>query len=290
METIALDQSNPAHSLMLSSQEQSRENIFVEQHQPPPGECHVYSNDEHLICLSLSSRPVQLLQIRGDKTHTSFYRKGDMSITPARISTFFRWKEDDHYLQIRIASRFIQQVARETLAKNSDSLELLPKFRMRDPQLETIALMLQTELQQNHLGNKLYIDSLANVLAVHLLRHYTAATPSISNYQGGLPQHQLMQVLEYIDAHLDEDIKLVDLATLLDMSQFHFIALFKQAIDTSPYQYLLQQRVERAKQLLKQTERSIVEIALECGFNSHSHLSKQFRQSTGMTPTAYRAS
>jgi AraC family transcriptional regulator len=289
METIALDRSHPVHSPMLSGQERDRGNVFVEQHQPPRGECHVYSDREHLICLSLSSRPVRLLQVTAGKTHTSFYRKGDMSITPARIPTFFRWEEDDNYLQIRIASQFIQQVARETLAKNPDNLELIPKFRMRDPQLEAIALLLQTELQQNHLGNKLYVDSLANILAVHLLRQYTAALPTISNYQGGLPQHQLMQVLEYIDAHLEEDIKLVDLATLLDMSQFHFSTLFKQAIGTSPYQYLLQQRIERAKQLLKQTERSIVDIALECGFNSHSHLSKQFRQLTGITPTAYRA-
>jgi AraC family transcriptional regulator len=94
--------------------------------------------------------------------------------------------------------------------------------------------------------------------------------------------------LDYINDHLDRDIKLADLATLLDMSQFHFSHLFKQSLDTSPYQYLLQQRVERAKQLLKQTERSIMDIALDCGFSSHSHLSKQFRQLTGITPKAYR--
>jgi AraC family transcriptional regulator len=57
----------------------------------------------------------------------------------------------------------------------------------------------------------------------------------------------------------------------------------------APYQYLLQQRIERAKQLLKQTELSIVEIALDCGFSSHSHLSKQFRSFTGVTPKTYRA-
>jgi AraC family transcriptional regulator len=104
-----------------------------------------------------------------------------------------------------------------------------------------------------------------------------------------LPQHKLLQVLEYINDHLDRDIKLVELAALLSISQFHFSHLFKQAIGTSPYQYLLGQRVERAKQLLKHSDRSISDIALLCGFNSHSHLSKQFRQLTGMTPKAYRA-
>jgi AraC family transcriptional regulator len=149
-------------------------------------------------------------------------------------------------------------------------------------------MLLLTELQQENLGSKLYIESLANVLAIHLLRQYTAAKPNLPIYEGGLPQRQLLQVLEYINDHLSQDIKLADLADLLGMSQFHFSHLFKQALGTSPYQYLLQQRIERAKQLLKQTDLSIMDIALECGFNSHSHLSKQFRQFTAMTPKAYR--
>ncbi|MEO1593102.1 MAG: helix-turn-helix transcriptional regulator, partial [Cyanobacteria bacterium J06632_22] len=80
------------------------------------------------------------------------------------------------------------------------------------------------------------------------------------------------------------------LAQLVGMSQFHFGRLFKQSLNLSPYQYLLRQRVERAKQLLKQTDNPVSEIALECGFNSHSHLGRKFRQLTGVTPKTYRAS
>jgi AraC family transcriptional regulator len=149
-------------------------------------------------------------------------------------------------------------------------------------------MLLLSELQQENLGGRLYIESLANVLAVHLLRQYAVAEPRLAIYEGGLSERQLLQVLEYINEHLNQDIKLADLAALLSMSQFHFSHLFKHSLGTSPHQYLLQQRVERAKQLLKQTDRSIMDVALECGFNSHSHLSKQFRQLTGMTPKAYR--
>jgi AraC family transcriptional regulator len=274
---------------ILSSRNQGWENILVEQFQHSAGEGRTYYSDEHSICLSLAPRPVGLLQTQGDKTRTGLYAKGDFCITPAQMPFFARWDSDDRFLQIRIVSGFLQNVAGETLDQNPDRLELLPEFRIRDPQLEAIGMMLQAELKQENLGGRLYVESLANVLAVHLLRQYAATKPRLTIYEGGLPKRQLLQVVEYINEHLDQDIKLADLAALLGMSQFHFSHLFKQAMGTAPYQYLLQQRVERAKQLLQQTDQSIMDIAFLCGFNSHSHLSKQFRQLTGITPTAYRA-
>lgn len=273
---------------MLSSQRQNWEHILVEQFRPPSGEGSAHYSEEHAICLSLAARPVRLLQIKNGKTYQGLYSKGDISITPAEMPFFARWEGNDHYLQIRIAARFLQQVAQEALAMNTDQIELLPEFRTRDPQIESMGLLFLAELQQGHLGSPLYIESLSNVLAVHLLRQYAVAQPVLPLYEGGLPQHQLLQVLDYINDHLDQNIRLVDLAALLDISQFHFSHLFKQTLGVSPYQYLLQQRVERAKQLLKQTDRSIMEIAFQCGFSSHSHLSKQFRQLTGLTPKAFR--
>lgn len=177
-----------------------------------------------------------------------------------------------------------------TSAKNPERLQLIPEFQTRDPQIEAIGTMLLSELKQDNLGGKLYIESLTNLLAIHLLRQYAAVKPRLAIYQGGLPNRQLAQVLDYINEHLDRNIKLADLAQTLNMSQFHFSHTFKQSLGIAPYQYLLQQRIERAKHLLQQTDRSISDIALECGFNSHSHLSKQFKQLTGITPKAYRTS
>jgi AraC family transcriptional regulator len=284
-------------SLILSSQHQGWKNLLVEQFREPPGEGNCQHNDEHTICLALDTRPIHLLQIREGKTYTGLYAKGDLSITPAQMPFFARWDGEDHYLKIRLTSQFVQRIAREALEMDSDypeggtashRLELLPQARIRDPHIEAIGLMLLAELQQGDTANKLYIESLSNVLAVHLIRQYTTARPQSVMYEGGLPQRQLLQVLDYIDTHLHQEIKLTDLASLLGMSQFHFSHQFKQATGISPYQYLLQQRIERAKQLLKRSDRSIADIALTCGFNSHSHLSKQFRQLTGTTPKAYR--
>ncbi|MBD0337332.1 MAG: helix-turn-helix transcriptional regulator [Cyanobacteria bacterium Co-bin13] len=289
MKAPAPPQPDALYLPLVSSQTQGWDNIVVEQYQSPPGEANCDFGDDHTVYLSLAPRPVRLLGVQGGKTYRGLFAKGDIAVTPEKTPFFCRWEGDDHYLQIRIASRFIQQVARETLDSNSDPLTLIPEFHIRDPQIESIGLLLLCELQQESLGSKLYIDSLANVLAVHLLRQYAATKPRLANYTGGLPERQLLQILDYIHEHLHQEIKLADLAQYLGMSQVHFSHLFKQSVGTSPYQYLLQQRVERAKQLLKQTDQSIVEIALLCGFNSHSHLSRQFRQCTGMTPSAYRA-
>jgi len=264
--------------------------VQVELLQYSSGEANSLFEGEHTLFISLAARPVHYLHAQDGKTHTGLYRRGDMLITPANTPLFSRWEGEENCLQIRMADEFMREIARETVVGNCDRLTLRSEFQTRNPQLESISTMLLNEFQQGSLSSRLYVDSLSNILAVNLLRQHATTRPHLPIYEGGLPPRQLRQVLDYVDAHLDQNIKLADLARLLDMSQFHFSRLFKQSLGISPYQYLLQQRTERAKRLLKNTDRSIADIALVCGFNSHSHLSKQFKHLTGMTPKAYRSS
>ncbi len=288
MNKIALQQAQNSSLPTLSSQTERWENIRVKKLQNPPGEGSCHFESEHTLYMSLAPRPLHYLQVQDGKTYNGLYRQGDMLITPANMPLFVRWEGDENCLRIQLTAEFLQDVARETLNQDCDRLELLPEFQICDQQIQAIAMMLFTEFQQEQSGSQLYLDSLANVLAVNLIRRHTIKKPQLPIYEGGLTPRQLQHVLEYIDAHLDQDLKLENLAQLLDISQFHFGRLFKQSLGSSPYQYLIQQRVERAKQLLKQTDQSIVDIAFDCGFNSHSHLSKKFRQITGITPKAYR--
>jgi AraC family transcriptional regulator len=244
--------------------------------------------DEHTLGLFLSSRPFKFSHRQDGRTQAGLYSKGDLLVTPADTRLATQAEGDVHMVQLRIQDSFLRQVAEQTLEQNGDLIELVPAFQTRDPQIEAVATLLLTELHQESFGSQLYGESLANVLAVHLLRHHATTRAPLPAYEGGLPQHQLLQVLDYLDVHLGQEITLAELAELVGISQFHFGRLFKQSLGLSPYQYLLQQRVERAKTLLKHTDKPIVAIALECGFNSHSHLGRKFRQLTGMTPKAYR--
>jgi AraC family transcriptional regulator len=102
-----------------------------------------------------------------------------------------------------------------------------------------------------------------------------------------LPKQKLRQVTDYIEQHLEDDLGLVELATLVQMSPSYFSSLFKKATGLAPHQYVIQQRIERAKQLILQGELSIAEIAYRLGFTHQSHLSRHFKRLVGVTPKAF---
>jgi AraC family transcriptional regulator len=129
---------------------------------------------------------------------------------------------------------------------------------------------------------------LGTALAARLVQNYAVSKPSLEFKVNGLPQAQLERVIDYVKANLTKDLSILDLATLTSMSESHFSRSFKRAVGIAPYQYLMQQRVERAKQLLKQQVISISDIALDCGFANQTHLTKVSRRMTGMTPKAYQ--
>lgn len=276
----------------MSSQTLGWKPLIVEEFQQPPGAMeYLEAWPKHTITLCLATHPHRIHQIVGERRYTGLYSKGDLTITPAGLPAAYQAEGNDHYLQIQIPSQFLQQVAQEELTVDANGFELVTEFRVRDQQIEQILLMLRSELHQGGgLSGQLYLESLANVLAIHLLRKYSTSQPCVAVYKGGLGDRKILQVLEYIYTHLNQDIKLADLAASAGISPFHFSRLFKQSMGMSPHQYLLQQRVERAKQLLKSSQLTIADIALQCGFNSQSHLGKSFRELTGITPSNYRKS
>lgn len=125
---------------------------------------------------------------------------------------------------------------------------------------------------------------MANFLAVHLLKHYSATQKTKREWKGDLPKYKLRRVIDYIQAYLERDLSLNDLATLAQMSPHHFARLFKQSTGFTPHQYVIHSRVERAKQLLLQGKLTIAQVAYAVGFAHQSHLNRHFKRWLGVTP------
>ena len=134
----------------------------------------------------------------------------------------------------------------------------------------------------------MYLDSLSNMLGIHLLRHYCTFPVKEPDYQGGLPTYKLQKIIDYINSHLDDDISLSSLAEEVGLSQSHFSVLFRNSTGQSPYKFLTRQRVEHAQKLLIETDIPIVEIAASVGFCDQSHLSRHMKRILGISPRKLR--
>ncbi len=104
------------------------------------------------------------------------------------------------------------------------------------------------------------------------------------HYLGGLSPTPLRLVIDYINDYLDQELGLEELAAIAQLSPYRFCRSFKRSTGFTPHQYVIRQRVERAKLLLKDGKMGISEVAVACGFTHQSHLNRHFKRLTGVTP------
>jgi AraC family transcriptional regulator len=262
--------------------------LIIDHHLEPADEVENGVTNYHLLGYLLNDfSPRQITRIDG-KEYDGSNGQGDFWLKPSHTGGFWHWESTDECLMFAIAPAFLRRVATENNCLNSDKIEILPIVKTHDSELDILAMLFKREMDKAEYGERMYVESLANLFAIHLLRHYCAFPATIKKYDNGLPPYKLRQAIDYINANLDRKIKLDDLAGLLDLSQFYFCHLFKESTGVAPYQYVIQQRVKKARQLIKQNKLPLAEIALECGFSSQSQMTNHFRKYVGVTPKAYR--
>ena len=162
------------------------------------------------------------------------------------------------------------------------------QWSFQDEQLQLLLTEMDREMAAGWPMGALYGDLLGMSLSIALIRKYGHTSALLVPLKGGLSQPRLKQVLAYIEEHLDRDLRLQELAALAGLSPFHFARSFRQSVGATPHQYILQRRVQRAKELLLRPEWSIEQVASATGFAGASQFSRVFRQSAGATPTEWR--
>ena len=274
------------HSLpLLLKREASWEGISLAHYRMARGYLPEHQNKEHLITVSLAENCQG--EIRTPNGFSARDRKrGSVCVIPSGHPFAVQIGAESEHLAMLLDPSLVLRAAAEFSAPIH--AEVVETAAPHDPVIMSVGLALMAELETEKESGRMYAESLANILALHLLRHYTASARSGQRFVGGLSGKKLRLVLDFIDVNYAGDLGLSELAVVAGMSTFHFAREFKRATGATPHQYLIRLRIERAKEFLSRSEMSLVDVGFKAGFSHQSHFTRLFHKLTGTTPQSYR--
>ncbi len=214
-------------------------------------------------------------------------RPGTIFLLPRGTVDEVNWAGPTDRMAVAIHPRLLTNASDETA--HATDIELTEHWDLIDGHISALLLEMTADLDDNSPAGAIYGESLANALAVYLVRRYAVRRVTPVVFKGGLPAYRLKRVLDYIADSLEENISLSQLSAVAGMSPHYFSELFKQSTGRAPHNYVLQQRIERAKQQLRDPKRSIIDAGLGAGFQNPSHFARVFRKLEGTTPSKFRA-
>lgn len=228
----------------------------------------------------------------GGEWEVAQVQEGDFYLTSTALPYEMRWQarggDTFEVMHLYLAHSLIDQASRHLLGSQATPVSFLDISGGRDDLVRVLLEQMRLELVERRDPSSLFVSSLAQALAVHLVRTYHDPQV-VRRHSNALQAYKLRRVIDVMNQHLAETFSLGALADVAQLSEYHFSRLFKQATGLSPSQYFIRLRMERARQLLLHTDRSIIDIGMEVGYSSPSHFSQAFRHKVGITPSAYRS-
>jgi AraC family transcriptional regulator len=282
-------------SPILSSREAEWEGIIVRLYREPAQVESVIVPtvpDIHLVLITHGAMHIESRDERGPwdafRVHES-----ELFLTPGGGDPYeLRWRtsssEPIESLHIHLSADLFARTAAQIADRDPTRLSLKDLSCFRDPLLAHVGLELQRELEHPTPAGQLYAETAAHMLAAHLLKHYLTTAVHITHYTQGLTHRQMQRITDYILAHLNEKLSLETLAQQVGFSAYHFTYLFRQTTGKTPHQFVLDKRLEQARQLLKATDLPLSQVALDVGFQNQSHFTQAFKSRLGVTPRQYR--
>jgi AraC family transcriptional regulator len=263
--------------------------IRLEELRSPPGEEAEAAPTEHGVVLNVGT-PFRWEIAWADEpsVRSSIQQTGRIAIFPAHHRHRSCWFDPFQVIVLAVDRDLLVEAAGAAGHVNPEHVQLRREMSCDDPFLRHLILALREALEADQRSSAFYGESVAVVVAMHLVYRYAATTPPAASPRTLLPMHRMRRVAEYIQANLEVPISLQALGEVAQMSVFHFSRLFKARTGVTPHQYVLKLRIARAKSLLNDPSRTMADIAAQCGFAHQQHFADAFRRNAGVTPTAYR--
>jgi AraC family transcriptional regulator len=221
--------------------------------------------------------------INGGSRSTLTDARGKLTFVPIRSSA-----EGWNCFKSRVSSVFAVHLSSPTSDAAKDISNVPPSLYFENDNLKATLEKLQSVVDGSGINDHGYAETLGLLLLWELGHTADLKHSRLNRVRGGLSVLQLRRVKEFVDAQISNVITISELATVAGLSQFHFIRAFKDSVGLSPYQYILSERVRRARELLSESDLSVANVALAVGFSDASQLKRAFRKFVGVTPTAFR--
>ncbi|MAN77160.1 MAG: AraC family transcriptional regulator [Rhizobiales bacterium] len=213
---------------------------------------------------------------------------GTLSVLTRSEISHWRWDSAIEAFHVYLPYNALAITAAEAFERDIKDIELKNVLAVQDTFLTDAALRLANEASATGLGGRLYVEALRCQISVHILRGYATVAMREHDRQDGMSQAQRKRIIEYIDENIARTIALAELAALVNLSVFRFSRRFQAEFNCPPYSYVLQRRLEYAKQQLCSKNLPIKAIAANSGFADQSHMTRLFKRTMNVTPAQYR--
>src|SRR5882672_10236766 len=167
-------------------------------------------------------------------------------------------------------------------------VELRPSRKFADPRLGALVAAAHAEMIAGFPSGRLFLDSLEQAMAVTLVNGHAVRHRPVQMYKGGLGSARLRRIKELVHVKMEDDLSLDEMAQSVGLSTAHFGRMFRKSTGETPHQFVLRQRVERAKAMLRVPDARILDVAVACGFKTQQHFAQVFRDVCRVSPTEYR--
>jgi AraC family transcriptional regulator len=222
---------------------------------------------------------------------TNRIKKGSFFLTTGGAPYDVRWRavssEPFETMLVFVELPVIERALEEVFGDDAPRARLRDASAFNDEALNSLLGLLREELMRGQ-SSPLFVEAVAQAIAIHLARSYGGTDEESHSTSPSLPGHKLRQLTDWMSEHVAEDFNLAQLAAQAKLSKFHFQRLFKAATGVSPSRYHIDLRINEARRLLRETKMSVIDVALEVGYTDPSHFARLFRRETGLSPSEYR--
>jgi AraC family transcriptional regulator len=211
------------------------------------------------------------------------YAAGDLALCDRHIGEWVGLMNVTH-LQLGISDAALMACSDGAYGE----VELRASRKFANARLSALVAAAHAEMVAGFPSGRLFLDSVEQAMAVTLVNGHAARHRPVQIQRGGLGAARLRKIRELVDARIEDDLSLDEMAESVGLSTAHFARMFRKSTGDTPHQFVLRQRLERAKAMLCAADARVLDVAVACGFKTQQHFAQVFRGICGVSPTEYR--